>query len=69
MRTFEYVEPGPDDQPVTVRRTEEWIRENYYPYWQSRMRERGFDLGGFGFEDALDDYIVCHWATEVKDGM
>jgi hypothetical protein len=68
MRTFEYVEPGPDDQPVFIRKTEEQILEEYYPYWFQQMAKKVTDRTQITREGCIEDWCVVHWATEVPEG-
>lgn len=66
MRYFSYNEH--DENSIdTITVSEEEIVEKYYPYWQGRMREKGFDLNNYTFEDCLEDWIVINWAWEIKD--
>ena len=71
MRYFSYDEPdpfGPGGIIVTV--SEDEIREEFYPYWYEKMcakygKEHVDET--YSFEDCLDDWVVVHWAWEVKD--
>lgn len=39
MTIWQYVEPGPDGEPVTVTMSEAEILAAYYPWWQAQMRK------------------------------
>ena len=67
MRYFQVCEPSEKDSsvPVFLTYSEDNIREEYYPYWQSAM-EKKFGPGTYSFEDCLEEWIVVNWAVEVK---
>ena len=67
MRYFQVCEPSEEDPsvPVFLTYSEDNIREEYYPYWQSEM-EKKFGPGTYPFEDCLEEWIVVNWAVEVK---
>ena len=62
---------------LTITVSEEWIRKMYYPHWLKKMilwamktelyKEPWADLHWyFSFEHCLEDWIVTHWAQEIK---
>jgi hypothetical protein len=76
MRYFSYNEYDPghplaDDTGGYVRTlSEEDIRREYYPYWYKKMCEKyGQERvdNDYTFEDFLGDWIIVHWAWEVKE--
>ena len=66
-RIWRYVEPGDDDQPVTVVMTDAEILEEYFPWWSVQMRKVGKDTL-ITPENCIDDWVVVHWAEPVDDG-
>ena len=70
MRRFTYVEPGEDGvTPVYYTVSDDYILEEYFPYWLSKMKEVGRDPGIIThavLDRCIDDFCVVHWATEVR---
>jgi hypothetical protein len=69
MRYFSYDEPVDNTTNTTVTVSEEEIRRNFYPYWYDGMcRKFGKDHVDsiYCFEDCLEDWIITHYASEVK---
>lgn len=60
MRVFKYQDPS-----GTYEITEEEIKTQYFPYWKERMEKVGKGEQAT-FENCIDDFIVVHWAEEVK---
>lgn len=58
-RVFEYVEPS------IIRKTEEEIMREYWPFWEKRMRDKGEDESVITKEQCLTDWMFVHWAHEV----
>jgi len=47
--------------------SEDYIREDYYPYWYRRMCNKyGKEYVG-SFEDCLQDWLVVSYGWEVKE--
>jgi hypothetical protein len=71
MRTFRYIEPAFDRDPFAplepwiVTRTEGQILAGYFNYWAKGM-ERVGKAHLISHENCLEDWIVVHWAEEVK---
>lgn len=69
MRYFSYNEPIDDGSTgVVMTVSEDWIRENYYPYWYERMCSKFGKQTvdeNYCFLDCIDDWIVTNWAWEV----
>ena len=59
-RIFKYQDP--DGVHVV---TEDEIRTQYFPYWKELMAKIG-KLEEATFEKCIEDFIVVHWAYEVK---
>ena len=62
---------------LTITVSEEWIRQMYYPKWFSKMMKWAVEnklyekewpdlYYYFGFEHCLDDWIITHYAEEIK---
>jgi hypothetical protein len=67
MKTYSYVEPGLNDEPVVVVMNEAEILMNYWPHWKERMvRKYGEDSELITDENCIDDWIALNWAVEVK---
>jgi hypothetical protein len=71
MRYYSFVETAdnPEGHRV-VTMSEDEIRAEYYPYWLTRMHAKYGEAvvqERYSFEDCLDDWIVSHWAWEVKE--
>ena len=70
MRYYSYNEMGDDGENLVITKSEDDIRKEYWPYWYGRMCDRfeqSYVDEHFSFEDCLDDWIVVHWAVEVKE--
>lgn len=61
MRIFKYID---QDGEHTI--TDKEIIEQYYPYWQMGMKRIG-KVDQISEEGCIEDFIVVHWASEVKD--
>lgn len=71
QRRFAFDEPGENDEDLTVIVTEDWIRENYWPFWYEKMIEvHGKEKAdNCTFQDCLDDWVACQWAWVLgEDG-
>jgi hypothetical protein len=77
MRYFSYIQPiFSDDDTGTligdeiITESEEQIRREYYPWWREQMikkyGEEAFNRN-WSFEECLNDWVVVHWAKEVRD--
>jgi hypothetical protein len=73
MRYFSYngyiTDPVVD--PIVVTKSEEDIRNEYWPYWYELMcKKYGKDVvdSKYCFEDCLEDFIVVNWAWESDNG-
>ncbi len=66
-RVFRYVEPDFDNptRALTIERTEAQILAEYYPFWCAEMRRVGKG-DQINEADCINDWIVIHWADEVK---
>jgi hypothetical protein len=61
----EYVENG--DTTITV--SEDEIRKEFFPYWYKKMcikYEQAYVDEHYCFEDCLEDWMIIHYAREVK---
>lgn len=70
MRRFSFVEPGDDGYPVETVVSEAEIERLYYPYWLEQMRKAGHEveINKDSLQMCIDDFIVVHWAEELKEG-
>lgn len=66
MKKYSYYEYDPLLGDITVTFSDEYIRKYYYPYWSKKMKEAGKE-DQISYEKCLEDWIVVHWAWEVKD--
>jgi hypothetical protein len=66
MKTYEISYLDENNNDVTERLTEDQILETYWDYWCKRMYEAGKDPEVHTFQNCIDDWIVVHWAVEVK---
>lgn len=61
-----YVEPGPDDIPVVVTKSEQEILDEYWEYWQKQMLKvaltRPVEISK---ENCIEDWVTVNWATRV----
>jgi hypothetical protein len=68
LRKFKYVEPDEDDQVKEVILTEEDIMAEYWEFWSRKMAEKfGEDHELITQQNCLEDWLVSHWAFEVKE--
>ena len=67
MKTYCYVEPDENMNPVEVCLTEEEILSKYWDFWYAKMITKyGEDHELITEENFIDDWIVVNWATEKK---
>lgn len=76
MTKWKYIEPEDSEsgnwEPKEIVMTENEILEKYYPYWaQQAMRHNenlreGQTLIPITPKACIEDWIIVHWATEVK---
>jgi hypothetical protein len=75
-KTYEHIDwentnlgdPNSYNNPSMIRLTRGQILEKYWPYWKGEMEKKfgpGHEL--ITTENCLDDYIVGHFAAEVKE--
>lgn len=43
------------------------ILETYFPYWSKKMREKDIDEDQITHSNCIEDWIVVHWASKVKE--
>jgi len=56
------------DEPETIDVTEQDILDVYWPYWKEKMEHKyGKNSDMITHENCIDDYVVVHWAWEIKD--
>lgn len=67
MKTYTYIEPGPDLEPIHTTMTEAQIIRTYYPYWCQQMRKVN-KAHLINYKNCIEDWICVHWAWEVKNG-
>lgn len=61
MKILEYIEPGENDEPVVVRLSQE---DAIRSMKELRARQ-GYVYASD--EEALQDFLVVNWATEVEE--
>lgn len=64
MRSWKYLEPGVADEPVEVIVTEDQIRNEFYPWWQTQMAKVN-KAHLVSFDSCVEDFVVVHWAEEI----
>jgi hypothetical protein len=72
MRYFSFNEYDPDhsDGGYIETWSEEDIRVKYYDTWYKLMCKKfgkEYVDATYCFEDCINDFVVVHWAWEVKD--
>ena len=73
MKHYTWIEPdfdadGNDLGATTVVLSEQEILDHYWDCWKSAMIAKygeGHEL--ITEENCINDFVVCHWAVEVKD--
>lgn len=65
MRKWAYPEQGDGGDPVTVVMTDEEVLATYYPWWSGEMKRLKRDAL-ISEQNCIDDWVVVHWAQEVK---
>lgn len=67
MRKFLTVEPGENWEPIERVFTEAEILALYWDHWRSGMvRLHGPDDPRMTEANCIDDFVVVHWAVELK---
>jgi len=64
MRTFIYIEPDEDFNPITKTITDKEILRFYWDYWKSQMGRVG-KQEYISEQNCVDDFCVIYWATEI----
>lgn len=68
MKKYKYVEPDENDQVKEVVLTEDEIIKEYWEFWSRKMTEKfGPDHEDITTENCIFDWLVSHWAVEVKE--
>jgi hypothetical protein len=72
MRYWTYAEPTSetDSTPVYHTMSDDDILDSYWGWWYSKMCEKfGKEVVDRDYtkQDCIDDWVVVHWAWEVKD--
>lgn len=73
MKRYTWIEPdfdadGNDLGAVTVVLSEQEILDHYWDCWKSAMIAKYGENHELITEQAcIEDFVVCHWAVEVKD--
>lgn len=63
MRTWKFWDNS--EAPTII--TDDEIREEYWPYWHTKMVELGrYDQ--ITIENCIQDFVTVYWAWEVRDG-
>ena len=68
MRYYSYNEYDPAG-PIVVTKSEEEIVKEYHSFWYGEMCDKfGKDHvdATYAVEDCIQDWIIVHWAWEVK---
>lgn len=65
MRTWRFNTMDEHGNPITNDITDAEILETYGPWWRGAM-ERAEKHGFISDENCIDDFVVVHWAWEVK---
>jgi len=64
MKTYQYIEPDNEGNPITITRTEEEIIFEYFHYWSVKMIEVD-KADKINIQNCIKDWIVLHWAGEL----
>ncbi len=72
IRYYSYneYEPDSDEYVVVITKSENEIREEYWPWWYNKMCEKFTKEhvdATYNFEDCLEDWAIVHLAWEVKE--
>lgn len=65
MRVWRYVWPDENFDPVEEFVSEAEILTNYHPWWAAEMKRIGREHL-ISDENCIHDWVVLHWAEEVK---
>lgn len=65
MKVYEISYPDEKYGDITECLTETGILEAYYAHWSAKMMRIG-KSPEITEQNCIDDFIVVHWATEVK---
>ena len=68
MRYFAYVEQLANEEHMTVALSEEYVIQEYWPFWYEQMLKK-FPPGHkfITKENCLEDWIAAYWAWEIDD--
>lgn len=67
MKYFRYVEPGFQTEAVEYTLSEDDIIAEFWKPWSERMTKKyGEGHRLITRENCIDDWVVVHWAWEVK---
>jgi hypothetical protein len=65
MKYYKYTEFNDDDNPEIIL-SEKEILDQYFSHWLSMMAKAGKNLPPNAEQICIDDWVVVHWAQEVK---
>jgi hypothetical protein len=67
MKRYLYMEPDKKGNHVVVTMSEDFIIYNYWSCWKGHMEKKyGQDHKLITKQNCIADWIVLHWATEVR---
>ena len=66
LRRFKYVELWDNYKLVEMIVTDQYIMDNYYPYWKFEMTRLGREYN-ISAENCIEDFLTINWATEIVE--
>lgn len=74
MKTYTYITPDKDFNPLVITKTEDEIIEEYWEYWKAQMRLSVLKPNTAAYkkpelitrENCIMDWITVNWAKELK---
>lgn len=64
MRTYSYIEPDENGEPIEYFYTEDEIIWEYWTYWVDQMNSVG-KSSQINIQNCIDDWVVLHWAKKL----
>jgi len=64
MRIFVFYEP--EDRVIVL--SEDEIIDEYYPFWQERLKSQGKDYL-ISYDNCIEDWKVIHYAFEIPENL
>lgn len=70
MQVYAFIEPDfayNDWRPIEIRKTEEQILAEYYPFWKNAVQKVHKEELISRIDLCIEDWVTVNWAYEIVD--